>query len=268
VHDLTVTTDDLAGFTWAGVHHLASVRELALPLSSRGAVWAGDAFRGLAHLARLRLGNPAGAHAAVHGHAGLFAPGSLPRSLRHVELTALWLEWLPGEAPDGGAALLRPLAGVPDVTLTYCGGVGDGGLCALAGATRLTMTGCRDVAGERLERLGGSLQELTVNLCEHFTGAGLGSLAALRRLTLGGCLAFQPGVLAGVAAGCPALERVDVRACNHFSSEAAAAEAALLGAAAAAAGGGDGVSWAFTRGEYLWTATRCSGGAGHAVVDG
>jgi hypothetical protein len=277
VHDLDVFTPGTRGFTWDGVRHLTAVRELALPLSPSLAVWAGDAFRGLAHLARLRLGNPAGGHAAMRGHAGLFAPGGLPRSLRHVELTGLALEWLPGEAPDGGAALLRPLAGVPDVTLTYCDGVGDGGLCALAGGAtrRLEVAECGDVAGERLAPLGRTLQELSVWCCDRFTGGGLGSLAALRRLTVECCYALQPGALGSAAAGCAALERVDVVWDGYAvpTFDVAAAEAALL----VAAGGG---SWTFARkvdvrGNRRWEATRRwlpaapapeAGGAGGAPV--
>jgi hypothetical protein len=274
VHDLTVYVQSqyLGGFTWDGVRHLTAARELELPLLPGGDNWAGDAFRGLAHLTHLGLTLRVGAEtAAVHGPAGLLAPGSLPRSLQRVALDSLRLVWPPGAEPDGGAALLRPLAGMPDVWLDYCCGVGDGGLCALTGATRrLELYMCVDVAGEHLAPLGRTLQELTVSCCHGFTGGGLGSLAALRWLRVACCRAFQAGALVGVAGGCAALERVDVtwdRVGPQF--EIAAAEAALL----AAAGGG---AWAFTRGSGTWGATgrwphaapapAAGGAGGHATA--
>jgi hypothetical protein len=276
VHVLTVTTRyvDLGGSPLAGARRLTSARELHLPLSREYAVnWAGDAFRGLAHLTCLRLEGALGhGRAVVSGPAGQFAPGGLPRSLRHVTLSGLELEWLPGEAPDGGAALLRPLADVPGVALTDCGGVGDGGLCALAGATRLELRGCDDVAGERLAPLGRTLEELTVERCYGFTGGGLGSLAALRRLTVDACPWFRAGALVAAAVGCAALERADVALEDDSDLEpefdAAAAQKALL----AAAGGG---SWACTDNDGVWTATRqaalaamvpAADGAGDALV--
>jgi hypothetical protein len=247
VHALDAATDDVGGFTWDGVRHLTSVRELALPLLWGGVNWVGDAFRGLALLTRLRLKNPQGflTRAPVHGLAGLVAPSSLPWSLRHVTLSGLALEWPPGVEPDGGAALLRPLAGVPDVSLTYCDGVYDDGLCELSGATRLAVTACRDVAGERLAPLGRTLQELVVKLCNSFTGGGLGHLSALRTLTVKFCREFRADALVDAAARCAALEHVDVAWDADAEFDAAAAEAALL---AAAAGG----AWAFTRGRYAW----------------
>jgi hypothetical protein len=263
VHVLTVRTRDVRGFSWDGVRHLSAVRELTLPLLPQAVSWAGDALRGLVHLTRLCLQNNfASADLPnVIGPAGLFAPGSLPRSLRHVTLLGLQLEWPPGVQPDGGAALLRPLAGVPDVALVACDGVGDGGLCALAGTTRLVMEQCLGVAGERLEALGGALEELTVKFSDRFTGGGLGSLAALRRLTVEWCPAFQSGALGAIAAGCAALERVAVGWRDYAPSfDAAAAEAALLAAAAAGGGGGGGggvgSAWTFTRGDRTWAATR------------
>jgi hypothetical protein len=196
VQSLTVVLHDMGGFTWAGVRHLTAVRELTLPLLAHAVNWVGDALRGLAHLTRLSLERPFGSKdaplplARVHGPDGLFAPGSLPRALRHVALEGLLLVWPRGVEPDGGAALLRPLAGVPDVSLSDCRGVGDGGLSALAGATQLTMTEWGDVAGEHLAPLGGSLQELTVSGCDGFTGGGLGRLTSLRWLRVVGCEAF------------------------------------------------------------------------------
>jgi hypothetical protein len=269
VHDLTAITFPVAGFTWDGVRHFTAVRELDLPLSPHADVnWAGDAFRGLVHLTRLLLASPVGYRAAVRGPAGLFAPGGLPRSLRRVALHGLVLAWSPGVEPDGGAVLLRPLAGVPDVSLVHCNGVTDGGLCALAGVTmRLEVACCFDVAGERLEPLGHTVRELTVEFCDRFTGGGLGSLAALRRLSVAGCPEFRAGAFAAVAAGCAALARVDVAGNDASEFDAAAAEAALL---VAAGGGGD--PWTFTRSEYNWAAVRrlepapAAGGAGGAVV--
>jgi hypothetical protein len=255
VQSLTVAAYDMPGFTLDGVRHLTAVRELELPLSPGGVAWAGDAFRGLAHLTRLRLENPLGGFtpAPVHGPAGLFAPGALPRSLRRVTLRGLALEWPPGAERDGGAALLRPLAGVRHVSLRSCDGVGDSGLCELAGATRwLELSWCHNVAGERLASLGGALEELVVSDCDGFTGAGLGSLAALRRLMVVGCPAFRAGALVDVAAGCAALERVTVTwdVFHTPAFDAAATEAALL---ATAGGGGP---WAFSRGGRAWAARR------------
>jgi hypothetical protein len=250
VHALTVSRVNEPGFPWDGVRHLTTVRELELPLTPHGVNWAGAAFRGLGRLTRLYLECKVGYQpAVVHGPAGLFAPGSLPRSLRHAALCGLDSEWGDGDEPDGGAALLRPLAGVPDVLLSYCGGVGDGGLRVLAGATRLDVTGCDGVAGEHLEPLGGALEELVVAHCDNFTGAGLGCLAALRWLRVGACPACQLSALGAVAAGCPALERVDVTWYTTPEFDVAAAEAALL----AAGGGGE---WAFTHGDREWAATR------------
>jgi hypothetical protein len=257
------------GPTWAGVRSLATVRELALPLplSSEGVAWAGDTFCGLPHLTRLSLSNSARGLAAVHGPAGLFAPGSLPRSLRHVALHRLALVWPPGVEPDAGAALLRPLAGVPDVSLSRCFGLGDGGLRTLAGATRLAVADCDEVAGEHLGPLGRALEELAVKACDAFTGGGLGSLVALRRLVVERCYAFRAGTLVDVAAGCAVLERVDATWTHNLTLDVAAAEAALL----AAAGGGG--SWAFSRKLQAWAAKRCpqqaapaAGNAGGAPV--
>jgi hypothetical protein len=233
-----------------------------LPVQA-GVAWAGDAFRGLAHLTSLSLD----VMGAVRGPAGLWAPGSLPRSLRRVRLLGLRLGWPLGAAPDGGAALLRPLAGVADVSLTDVNGVDDRGLCELASATRLKLERCHDVAGERLAPLGAALQELAVEQCDRFTGRGLGSFGALRTLTVHRCSEFQPDALGAVAAGCPALERVDVAwevgSYTHRSwrlgggmegppFNPAAAEAALLGAAS----GGGGGEWAFTRSDGAWGAVR------------
>jgi hypothetical protein len=128
--------------------------------------------------------------------------------------------------------------------------VGDGGLCALAGATRLTLHECGGVAGEHLAPLGAALQELAVAGCVSFTGGGLASLAALRRLSVRWCPAFRAGSLADIAGSCPALERVDVAWCGAPAVDAAA-EAAPL--AAAAAGGG---AWTFFRTAWAWAATR------------
>jgi hypothetical protein len=251
VHALTLATMGVAGFTFAGVRHLTAVRELALPLVSKDDNWVGDALLGLTHLTRLRLGTPSYGLAAVSGHAGLIAPGGLPRSLQHMALHGLYFLWPLGIKPDGGAALLRPLAGVPGVSLSQCGSVTDGGLCALAGTTRLELYKCNNVTGERLEPLGLILEELTVELCYAFTGSGLGSLAALRRLTVVRCRMFGAGALVGVAAGCPVLERVAVKwgGLSAPDFDVATAEAAL----AAAAGAG---SWASTRSDGAWTAVR------------
>jgi hypothetical protein len=168
-------------------------------------------------------------------------------------------------APDGGAALLRPLAGVADVSLTNVDGVDDRGLCELASVTRLKLERCDGVAGERLAPLGRTLEELTVERCDRFTGRGLGSFGALRTLTVHYCSEFQPDALGAVASGCPALERVDVAwevGGYRYRSlrlgggmegppfEPAAAQAALLGAAC---GGGE---WAFTRSDGAWAAVR------------
>jgi hypothetical protein len=253
VQSLAVSTLDAPGFSWDGVRHLTAARELVLPLPPQTVAWAGDALRGLTHLARLSLASTVGVQAAVAGHAGLVAPGSLPRSLRHVTLRGLALQWPPGVEPDGGATLLRPLAGVADVALVRCAGVGDAGLRVLVGASRLDVDSCDDAAGEHLEALGRALEVLTVSGCDAFTGGGLGSLSVLRRLTVGGCRAFRADALATVAASCRALERVDVwwHRGDTPAWDVATAEAALV----AAAGGGSG-AWAFTRENCAWAATR------------
>jgi hypothetical protein len=264
VQSLSVCTRHVDGFTWDGVRHLATMRELTLPLSLGRINWAGGAFCGLTHLTRLHLENSL-AHRAlanVNAPAGLFAPGSLPRSLRHVFLRGLALEWPPGVEPDGGVALLRPLAGVPEVALSKCDGVGDAGLCVLAGATRLTVSSCRDVAGEHLAPLGGALEELTVKFSGRFSGGGLGSLTALRRLSIHGCLAFRAGALVGIAAGCVALERVDVRWwVSPPQFDVAAAKAALRAATGRR-------TWKFTRGDGAWAATRRQRRASPALAGG
>jgi hypothetical protein len=258
VHDLALLSIDVGGFTWAGVRHLSAVRELSLPLLPFDVNnWAGDVFRGLTRLTSLSL-QSMGGPATASGPAGLFAPGSLPHALRHVRLHDLTLAWPPGVVPDGGAVLLRPLAGVPLVSLSSCNGVGDAGLAALVGATSLWMLDCHDVTGEHLEPLGGALQWLTVWRCKNFSGVGLGSLAALRQLRVVDCVALRADALTSIAA-CAALERIHVSWEGRLGVPAlniAAAEAALR---ASASGG----AWGFTSGPgYMhhyagyWAATR------------
>jgi hypothetical protein len=186
----TVTLDlDLveSEFTGRGFDGLTEVRTLTVQLPDPHVFWVGDAFSKLRHLASLTL-TPSvpDLTTGLHGSAGLFT-GVAP-TLRRVDVDGVTLTWEGGEEPDGGAALLRPLAGVADVSLTNIIGLTDAGVAALAGAERLALIDCRDV-----------------------TCGALGALRALTRLRVIECPRFCAAAFPSVAGGCRRLERVEVQ---------------------------------------------------------
>jgi hypothetical protein len=269
---LALETPLCASFTGAGLAALAQLRHLWLGLPRDVTGWPGDVFAALPRLESLSLilgFTPAGEqHKAVllRGSVGLFA--GVPRSLRKVLLSGLTLAWTRREVPDGGAALLAPLAGVADVHLDALQGVTDAGLAALVGATRLTLSDCNGVAGEALAPLAASLRELHVDFGSAFTGAGLGGLASLTRLHVQSAPRFTVAAFRSLAAGCPSLASVTVRQLNlgvllgllgdlvPATGVDLAAAQAVLEAAEGGGGGGSGRGWTFHRTEMDWVATR------------
>lgn len=272
IHTLTLGSTQGAGFTGRGLAALASARSLTVWLPLRNTVvglgfgldddggWPGDAFSGLRHLTHLLVGVPdeylrsVDFSMPVRGRVGLFA--GVPPSLRSVDLGAVSLAWRADEEPDGGAALLAPLAGVPRVSLRDVSGVDDRGLAALTGVQELVLSNCHNVTCEDLRPLAGSLQRLSMEYLfnESFTGAGLACLTELTHLELRHCSCLHASVLQALMAGRPTLRHVSVayRESAHALDSIAQA---VLGAAAAG-----GAGWAFTRtqtdGTRTWTATR------------
>jgi hypothetical protein len=160
---------------------LANVRELTLWLPRDARAWPAGAFRGLRRLEVLSLGFPrkyldSGDYfcSTLRGTRAASLFDGVPASLRRVELRGFELEWAADEEPDGGAALLAPLAHVPDVEMYLVTGVGDEGICQLVGATRLVLDAVYEIeVGPALDTLRSVLRDLTVRHCYELRGDGL-----------------------------------------------------------------------------------------------
>jgi hypothetical protein len=241
LHALTLGLAHLCpNFTGAGLAVLTNLRYLRLLLLFQPVIpWSRRVLAGLPCFVRLDLlgtGARATAHAPLAAGCGLL-DGVRP-SLQTVRLCALRLEWpAPGGVPDGGTALLAPLARVSRLELWRVFGVTDAGVACLTGARTLELIECPDLVGEALAPLAGSLTCVSVRHCGAFTGAGLGRLSRLTQLEVAGCAAFRLNRLPHDGSGqrelpafvsCPRLERVRVTSVTAASkSDAAGYERAL-----------------------------------------